>query len=300
MNKSEISSRTEGGVYIIIFYIPVKKTIEVGRAKRICTFSRGWYAYVGSAHGSGGLRARTSRHTRFLGDGKEVGWHFDSIREIATVKEIWCAEVPKEAEHRWSQTLSRLSDVSVPIPGIGSTDCNCPAHVYRFRRQLPASLMRSFARVDADKFVSIEVEPQKRIATTKLEWEQDYWKGRRILERVRHMYWHRGEPCPAKLWVKKDNPVLEELTAGTPYKQLKKQLELAYAVDSLIQRHGEPAYRVIFDLAKPQKRKDILEISRKSCERQDERVTEVWAWGERSIGPQRGDTAPDTMDFAKI
>ena len=93
MNKSEISSRTEGGVYIIIFYIPVKKTIEVGRGKRICTFSRGWHAYVGSAHGSGGLRARTSRHTRFLGDGKEVGWHFDSIREIATVKEIWCAEV---------------------------------------------------------------------------------------------------------------------------------------------------------------------------------------------------------------
>ena len=77
-------------------------------------------------------------------------------------------------------------------------------------------------------------------------------------------------------------------------------MELAYGVDSLIQRHGEPAYRVIFDLAKPQKRKDILEISRKSCERQDERVTEVWAWDERSIGPQRGDTAPDTMDFAKI
>ena len=29
----------------------------------------------------------------FLGDRKEIGWHFDSIREIATVKEIWCAEV---------------------------------------------------------------------------------------------------------------------------------------------------------------------------------------------------------------
>lgn len=135
MDKSEISSRTEGGVYIIIFYIPVKKTIEVGRGKRICTFSRGWYAYVGSAHGGGGLRARTARHTDFFRDGKKLGWHFDSIREIAIVKEIWCAEAPREYECRWSQVLSRLSDVSVPIRGIGSTDCSCcPAHVYRLRR----------------------------------------------------------------------------------------------------------------------------------------------------------------------
>ena len=121
-----------------------------------------------------------------------------------------------------------------------------------------------------------------------------------MLERVRHEYWHRGEPCPAKLWVKKDNPVLEELTADTPYKQLKKQLEIANAVDSLIAAHGEPVYRIIFDQAKPQKREHILKISRKSWERQFDRISMVSCCDERSIGPQPGDTAPDTMSFGKI
>lgn len=289
-----------GGVYVLVLYLPVTSTIKAGGAGTH-TFEKGRYAYVGTAHGSGGLRARLSRHTRYLGENKKPKWQIDYVREHARIEEIWCAELPPEYECRWSRALSRLSDTSVPVKGLGSSDCNCcPAHFYRLRRRLPASLLRSYGGIAPNSLVVMEVEPRKRTRKTKLEWEQDYWIGRRMLERVRFEYWLRGEPCPAKLWVKTGNPVLEELTAGTPYKQIKPQLEFANAVDSLIAAHGEWAYRTIFDLKKPQTRKAILQISRKSWERQDDRFTDVCAWDAPSIAPQKGDPSPDTMDFKKI
>ena len=79
-----------------------------------------------------------------------------------------------------------------------------------------------------------------------------------------------------------------------------KKIQIANAVDSLIEVHGSPAFSVIFDKQKPQTRKDILDISRKSRERQYERIIDVFAWEEGSIGPESGDSAPDTMNFAKV
>ena len=289
-----------GGVYVLVLYLPVKKTITAGGAGTH-TFEKGWHTYCGTAHGSGGLRARLTRHIRRLGENKKPKWQIDYVREHATIEEIWCAELPAEAECRWSRALSRLSDTSVPVKGLGSTDCNvCPAHFYRLRQRLPGSLMRSIAGAKDDTLMVIEVEPWNRNCKTKLEWESDYWEGRQILERVRFEYWSQGEVHPTNLSLLGRKSVLRELISGPQSKRLHKAVKFAHAVDTLIETHGEWAHRVIFDPTNPQTRGDILAIARKSWERQHERITQVSVWGERSIGPQKGDSSQDTMNFAKI
>ncbi len=52
-----------GGTYVVIFVLAVDATVAVG-ALGTFDFPSGYYGYVGSAFGTGGVRARTDRHRR--------------------------------------------------------------------------------------------------------------------------------------------------------------------------------------------------------------------------------------------
>ncbi len=88
----------------------------------------GLYVYVGSAHGSGGLRARLGRHLR--GDGRSY-WHVDALRSVAEVVGWHVAVSPLRLECAWAQTLACLPGAAIPVPGFGASDCRagCPAHL---------------------------------------------------------------------------------------------------------------------------------------------------------------------------
>ena len=64
----------KGGGYAIILY--VEKTIWINLFKKPIRIEPGFYVYVGSACGPGGLRARILRHLR---RSKKVRWHIDKI-----------------------------------------------------------------------------------------------------------------------------------------------------------------------------------------------------------------------------
>ena len=295
----------EKGIYVVHLSVrkPAKPLVGRNGSQGYLDLSQGDYLYVGSATGAGGISARVSRHIRKLGDNKKAGWHLDYIRDHGCVERIWFGELPADAEHDLALTLSRLPGGSAPFPGIGGTDCKgakkkCPAHFLKVERRLPLSLLRNIG--DFNKLVATEVEPRTRNLKSVLEWEPDYWAGQRVLEKVRLECYRQGLPCPDKIASLGGNPVLRKAIAGPDSKRILKQVKFAHAVDSMIECHGEEAYEVIFDAAKPQTRKDILQISRKSRERQFDRITMVSCWDEKSIGPQKGDIAPDTMTFGKI
>jgi Uri superfamily endonuclease len=68
---------TDGkGVYVLILYLPYRRTIQIGRLGKF-NFSDGYYAYVGSAFGPGGLAARLSHHLR---RSHKPRWHIDYLR----------------------------------------------------------------------------------------------------------------------------------------------------------------------------------------------------------------------------
>jgi Uri superfamily endonuclease len=117
-----------GGTYALLLFCPRARTLRIGSLGGR-TIPRGWYVYVGSAFGPGGLRARCLHHIRPL---RRRRWHIDYLRLSAAVKAIWFTGDPAPREHQWAEIVGILPGAAAPIPRFGSSDCRCPSHLFRF------------------------------------------------------------------------------------------------------------------------------------------------------------------------
>ena len=127
------------GTYVLILAATDTRCLRVGQLGNLI-LRRGWYVYVGSAFGSGGLRARLAHHRK---PAPRPHWHIDYLRLHAELRRIWYTYDPARREHEWAYLLQRLAGVEVPMPGFGSSDCRCRSHLLRFGRQ---PLFRAFQR----------------------------------------------------------------------------------------------------------------------------------------------------------
>jgi Uri superfamily endonuclease len=116
------------GTYILALWLDAAQTIRVGRLGEIA-FPVGWYLYVGSALGPGGLPARLARHLLRLGAGKQAHWHVDFLRERATWVGAWGRSSSRRLECDWAAILRQLPGARIVAPGFGASDCRCPAHL---------------------------------------------------------------------------------------------------------------------------------------------------------------------------
>ena len=98
------------------------------------TLQPGFYLYVGSALGPGGLAARLRHHLN--GTGKPH-WHIDHLRQRLPIRRIWLACGEDRREHRWALALARQPGIAAPLKGFGSSDCRCPAHLFHMRNPPP-------------------------------------------------------------------------------------------------------------------------------------------------------------------
>ena len=118
------------GTYVLALWLGRPQSILVGRLGEI-EFPAGWYLYVGSALGPGGLQSRLARHRRRLGLHKRVHWHVDYIREQAAWGGAWARASDLRLECDWAAALCRLPWAEIVAPGFGASDCHCLAHLVR-------------------------------------------------------------------------------------------------------------------------------------------------------------------------
>lgn len=141
---------SSSGSYTLLIELPEAQTIQIGHLGAIA-FPAGDYVYLGSARGTGGLRARLGRHLR---GPERLHWHIDDLRAFArvsgycyleTAAEEAAGEATKPLECRWSTALAEFPEISTPAPRFGASDCRsgCPAHLFR----VPKSL--AFVRLQA-------------------------------------------------------------------------------------------------------------------------------------------------------
>ncbi len=117
----------EPGVYALLLETPEPLVVQVGRLRRY-TLAPGRYAYIGSAHGGGGLRARISRHLRPI---KPQHWHIDALTAALPVVSVLLRPGPRPLECAWVRRFLTLPGARAPVTGFGSSDCRngCPAHL---------------------------------------------------------------------------------------------------------------------------------------------------------------------------
>jgi Uri superfamily endonuclease len=117
--------KSKPGTYALILRSESSAVAQIGRWSRLI-IRPGYYVYVGSAFGPGGVFARVSRHCR---KSKARHWHIDHLREFAFVASVWYSHAPVRLEHRWARALPSLDGVEA-VQGFGCSDCNCTAHLF--------------------------------------------------------------------------------------------------------------------------------------------------------------------------
>lgn len=119
-----------GGTYTLVLSLPEPATIEVG-ALGVHAFDDGWYAYTGSALGTGGF-ARVDRH-RALASGERAvrHWHVDYLlcHPASTIESV--VETPGEdVECDVATQIGEPAPIDgEPIPRFGASDCDCRSHL---------------------------------------------------------------------------------------------------------------------------------------------------------------------------
>jgi Uri superfamily endonuclease len=147
------------GTYALLLRLDKRERITVGKLGTF-DFPVGYYLYVGSALGPGGLRARLARHRRGSDSssqpnpdptGKKLHWHIDYLLQRAQLVEVWSVTSEERLECKWGEVASGLSGAQVPVRGFGSSDCRCPAHlIYFSARPNPEQFGQVLQRLDRD------------------------------------------------------------------------------------------------------------------------------------------------------
>jgi Uri superfamily endonuclease len=126
------------GSYALLLHLAQSQPIEIGRLGS-WSLAAGYYLYLGSACGPGGLAARLRRH---LSPEKRPFWHIDYLRQAAEVVAIGYLVDPTRWEHRWAAAAAGLPMASILVPRFGASDCRCPTHLLYFpERPTAASLI---------------------------------------------------------------------------------------------------------------------------------------------------------------
>jgi len=131
--------RSVTGTYVLILHLESGVETEVGGLGRF-RFPSGYYSYTGSA--MGGLPPRVRRH---LGTWKSLHWHIDYLLLHARVLRVVMIPSWSRRECRVHGWLRRGLEHDVPVPRFGATDCRCPSHLLRYRRD-PTVPMRDLLR----------------------------------------------------------------------------------------------------------------------------------------------------------
>jgi len=121
--------QSDPGTYALILQCLSNATVQIGRWGTL-DIEPGYYVYVGSAFGPGGVRARVSRHFRTA---KAKRWHIDYLREFVAPVGAWYSHDARRLEHEWAQVFHDMRGVS-SIHGFGCSDCKCYSHLFRSAR----------------------------------------------------------------------------------------------------------------------------------------------------------------------
>ena len=117
------------GTYALVLSCRTNARIQVGRLGTM-QLQCGYYVYLGSALGPGGLRARIAHHQKLAA---RPHWHLDYLRAHTRLHSVWLSYGGIRHEHEWARAMLKVKDATIPLPGYGASDCRCPSHLYFFK-----------------------------------------------------------------------------------------------------------------------------------------------------------------------
>jgi len=115
---------TSKGIYVLIFQANTAATVTIGKLGQL-QVQLGYYFYIGSARGAGGIAARIKHHQRPR-PMSNPRWHIDYLP--ARLQAVWISETLKECECV-AALLQYLPDTQRAMANFGASDCRCGGHL---------------------------------------------------------------------------------------------------------------------------------------------------------------------------
>jgi Uri superfamily endonuclease len=115
---------TNKGTYALIMRCRKLGRTKIGRLGDM-RLRPGFYIYVGSAQGPGGIEARVARHRRRK---KKLHWHIDYLRRHTALIETWTMGGTANREHDWAEALA--VQLESAHDRFGASDCRCRTHLF--------------------------------------------------------------------------------------------------------------------------------------------------------------------------
>lgn len=135
-----------GGTYTLLVAMPSADTIAVGALGEIA-FDAGWYAYTGSALGSGGF-ARVRRHRELARRERDTRhWHVDYLLGHPETRIAAVVRTGAGADRECAVSRALAAEFA-PVPAFGASDCGCDSHLVCAddREALAAAIARAHER----------------------------------------------------------------------------------------------------------------------------------------------------------
>lgn len=149
------------GTYALLLRSKREKEIAIGKLG-LFAFPVGYYLYVGSALGNGGLPARLARYRR---QGKRPHWHIDYLLKHSELIEIWSIASEERMECLWASIACELPGAQIPVTRFGSSDCHCPAHLIYFPTPPSFTLFEKRLKDYLDLEIRLTKQPLSLIIT---------------------------------------------------------------------------------------------------------------------------------------
>jgi Uri superfamily endonuclease len=137
------------GTYLLLTDCQRRLEVKIGGLGTLHT-RQGYYVYIGSAFGPGGLASRLRRHLKNSAGKKH--WHLDYLRPVVNICGIWLSCRPERLEHHWAELLLKRPECDIPLARFGASDCKCKSHLFYFAKKSDLIKVRKLFEVDIVTF----------------------------------------------------------------------------------------------------------------------------------------------------
>jgi len=127
------------GTYALVFACNQVRPVLVGKLGTMA-LQTGYYIYIGSAFGPGGIRARMHHHLKVQ---TTVHWHVDYLKPHCSLREVWVDYSPRKTESHWAGKLVKCNKVTIPMTGFGASDAASVSHLFYSRTRPEPTLLPS-------------------------------------------------------------------------------------------------------------------------------------------------------------
>jgi Uri superfamily endonuclease len=149
------------GTYTLVLSSTNEKPVKIGKLGTLLV-KPGFYVYVGSAFGPGGLRARIRHH---LLNSSRPHWHIDYLGPTLRLYQIWYTYDPTRREHQWAEVHAGTRGTAMALPGFGSSDCSCPSHLFFYQSPPSGSHFRRKIQSKRADHAEIVIVKSKKFLT---------------------------------------------------------------------------------------------------------------------------------------